>query len=48
MSLVDAVALVERVREAAASGARAGIEAGAVFDKNSGLPFTLYTLPLEK
>ncbi len=26
--------------------ARAGIEAGATFDKNSGLPLTIYTMPL--
>ena len=27
--------------------ARAGIDAGAMFDKNSGLPLTLYTVPAE-
>jgi hypothetical protein len=27
--------------------ATAGIEAGAMFDKNSALPMTLYTLPLK-
>jgi ATP-dependent protease HslVU (ClpYQ) peptidase subunit len=27
--------------------ARAGVEAGAMFDKNSALPLTLYTLPLD-
>ena len=34
-----------RLRTAAAI-ARAGIEAGATFDKNSGLPMTLYTIPV--
>ena len=28
--------------------ARVGVEAGAVFDKNSALPMTLYTLPLAR
>jgi ATP-dependent HslUV protease subunit HslV len=28
--------------------AKAGVQAGAVFDKNSGLPLTLYSLPLAK
>ena len=28
--------------------ARVGVEAGATFDKNSGLPLTLYTLPLTR
>ena len=31
---------------AAEAVARAGVEAGAIFDKNSALPMTLYTLPL--
>ena len=31
-------------RKTAAAIARAGIEAGATFDKNSGLPMTLYTV----
>src|SRR2546425_8579337 len=35
-----------RLRSAEAV-ARAGIEAGATFDKNSGLPLTLYTLPVK-
>ena len=34
-----------RLRSATAV-AKAGIEAGATFDKNSGLPMTLYSLPL--
>ncbi len=38
-------ALYARLRTAEAV-ARAGIEAGALFDKNSALPLTLYTLPL--
>ena len=38
-------ALYPRLRTAAAV-ARAGIEAGATFDRNSGLPMTLYTVPL--
>ena len=37
-------ALYPRLRTADAV-AKAGIEAGALFDKNSGLPLTLYTLP---
>jgi ATP-dependent protease HslVU (ClpYQ) peptidase subunit len=32
--------------KSAAAVARTGIEAGAMFDKNSALPMTLYTLPL--
>ena len=28
--------------------ARAGIEAGAAFDRNSGLPMTVYTVPLKR
>jgi ATP-dependent protease HslVU (ClpYQ) peptidase subunit len=28
--------------------AKAGVEAGAMFDKNSALPLTLYTLPLAR
>jgi ATP-dependent protease HslVU (ClpYQ) peptidase subunit len=28
--------------------AKVGVEAGAVFDKNSALPMTLYTLPLAR
>ena len=32
-----------RLRSAAAI-ARAGVEAGALFDKNSALPMTLYTI----
>ena len=39
-------ALYPRLRTAEAV-ASAGIEAGAEFDKNSGLPMTLYTLQLE-
>lgn len=39
-------ALYGRLRSASAV-AKAGIEAGATFDKNSGLPMTLYTLPIE-
>jgi ATP-dependent protease HslVU (ClpYQ) peptidase subunit len=31
----------------AAAVATAGVEAGATFDRNSGLPMTLYTLPLK-
>ena len=38
--------LYERLSSAEAV-ARAGIEAGATFDKNSGLPMTLYTLPVK-
>ena len=38
--------LYERLGSAEAV-ARAGIEAGATFDKNSGLPLTLYTLPVK-
>jgi ATP-dependent protease HslVU (ClpYQ) peptidase subunit len=38
-------ALYARLRTADAV-ARAGVEAGAQFDKNSALPLTLYTLPL--
>ena len=37
--------LYPRLRSAEAI-ARAGIEAGATFDKNSGLPMTVYTIPL--
>ena len=37
--------LYDRLRSAEAV-ARAGIEAGATFDKNSGLPLTIYTMPL--
>src|SRR5215471_1315241 len=36
-----------RLRSAAAI-AKAGIEAGATFDKNSGLPMTLYTVSLKR
>ncbi len=36
----------QRMRNATAV-ATAGIEAGAMFDKNSALPMTLYTLPLK-
>src|SRR5438045_6474298 len=36
----------QRMRNASAV-ATAGIEAGAMFDKNSALPMTLYTLPLK-
>ena len=32
--------------DSAAAVAEAGIEAGATFDKNSGLPLTLFTLKL--
>ena len=39
-------ALYGRLRTASAV-AKAGIEAGATFDKNSGLPMTLYSLPLK-
>jgi ATP-dependent protease HslVU (ClpYQ) peptidase subunit len=39
-------ALYARLKTAA-SVARAGVEAGATFDKNSGLPMTLYTLSLK-
>jgi ATP-dependent HslUV protease subunit HslV len=39
-------ALYGRLRTATAV-AKAGIEAGATFDKNSALPLTLYTLPLQ-
>jgi ATP-dependent HslUV protease subunit HslV len=38
--------LYERLHNAEAV-ARAGVEAGATFDKNSGLPLTLYTLPIK-
>ena len=38
--------LYGRLRSATAI-ARAGVEAGATFDKNSGLPMTIYTLPLK-
>ena len=34
--------------KSAAAVARMGIEAGATFDKNSGLPMTLYTLQLKR
>jgi ATP-dependent protease HslVU (ClpYQ) peptidase subunit len=34
-------------QKTAAAVAKAGIEAGATFDKNSGLPMTLYTLTLK-
>ena len=34
--------------DSAASVAEAGIEAGATFDKNSGLPLTLFTLKLRE
>ena len=34
-------------RRTAAAIARAGVEAGALFDKNSALPMTLYTLQLK-
>jgi ATP-dependent HslUV protease subunit HslV len=40
-------ALYARLKTADAV-AKAGVEAGTVFDKNSGLPLTLYSLPLEK
>jgi ATP-dependent HslUV protease subunit HslV len=40
-------ALYPRLRTAAAV-ARAGIAAGATFDKNSGLPLTLYTIALKR
>ena len=36
-----------RLRSAEAV-AKAGVEAGAVFDKNSALPLTLYTLPMAR
>jgi ATP-dependent protease HslVU (ClpYQ) peptidase subunit len=39
-------ALYGRLRTATAI-AKAGIEGGATFDKNSGLPMTLYSLPLK-
>src|SRR3989440_372940 len=39
------LALYGRLRSASAV-AKAGVEAGATFDKNSGLPMTMYTLPL--
>ncbi len=35
-------------RKTAAAVARAGIEAGATFDKNSGLPMTLYTIAAKR
>jgi ATP-dependent protease HslVU (ClpYQ) peptidase subunit len=37
--------LYGRLRTATAI-AKAGVEAGATFDKNSGLPMTMYTTPL--
>ena len=37
--------LFGRLRSATAI-AKAGVEAGAMFDKNSGLPMTMYTMPL--
>ena len=40
-------ALYGRLRNSAAV-AKAGIEAGAIFDRNSGLPMTSYTLPLKE
>jgi ATP-dependent HslUV protease subunit HslV len=40
-------ALYPRLRSAEAV-AKAGVEAGAVFDKNSALPLTLYTLPMAR
>ena len=40
-------ALYPRLKTADAV-ARAGIEAGATFDKNSALPLTIYTLPLAR
>ncbi len=33
--------------KSAAAVAKAGVEAGAVFDKNSALPMTLYTIPVK-
>ena len=39
-------ALYGRLKSADAV-ARAGVETGAVFDKNSALPLTLYSLPLD-
>jgi ATP-dependent protease HslVU (ClpYQ) peptidase subunit len=40
-------ALYDRLRTAEAV-AKAGVEAGALFDRNSGLPMTLYTLPIRE
>jgi ATP-dependent HslUV protease subunit HslV len=40
-------ALYPKLRSAAAI-AKAGIEAGAAFDRNSGLPMTLYTIALKR
>jgi ATP-dependent protease HslVU (ClpYQ) peptidase subunit len=40
-------ALYSRLKTAEAV-AKAGVEAGALFDKNSALPLTLYTLPLRR
>jgi len=40
-------ALYPKLRTAAAI-AKAGIEAGATFDRNSGLPMTLYTIALKR
>jgi ATP-dependent protease HslVU (ClpYQ) peptidase subunit len=39
-------ALYGRLKTASAV-AKAGVEAGAIFDRNSGLPMTMYTLPLK-
>jgi hypothetical protein len=38
--------MYRRLRSACAV-ARAGIDAGTTFDKNSALPLTIYTLPLK-
>jgi len=40
-------ALYTRLKTADAI-AKAGVMAGAAFDKNSGLPLTMYTIPLAK
>ncbi len=40
------IAQYQRLRSAAAI-ATSGIEAGAMFDRNSALPMTLYTVPLK-
>jgi len=40
-------ALYGRLKSASAV-AKAGVEAGAIFDRNSGLPMTLYTLQLKE
>ena len=35
-------------RKTASAIARAGVQAGAAFDRNSGLPMTVFTVPVKK